>query len=128
MASRSPENPDNGPNPRKKERISHGLCHLSVNARGRLMSPAAPATTGAASATAAATAAGVSTDEFLQLLVAEIQNQDPTNPMDGTAFLTQLAQFQQVEQGVTLNTDVSGILTDTNAMAAADASATTAQS
>jgi flagellar basal-body rod modification protein FlgD len=59
-------------------------------------------------------------DEFLQLLVAEIQNQDPTNPMDGTAFLTQLAQFQQVEQGLTLNQDVSGILTDTNTLAAAD--------
>jgi flagellar basal-body rod modification protein FlgD len=61
---------------------------------------------------------GVTTDEFLQLLVAEVQNQDPTSPMDGTTFLTQLAEFQQVEQGVTLNQDVSGILTDTNTIAA----------
>jgi flagellar basal-body rod modification protein FlgD len=59
-------------------------------------------------------------DQFLQLLVAEIQNQDPTNPMDGTAFLTQLAQFQQVEQGLTLNQDVSSILADTNTLAGAD--------
>jgi flagellar basal-body rod modification protein FlgD len=83
--------------------------------------------TAAAAAATASDANGVSTDEFLQLLVAEIQNQDPTNPMDGTAFLTQLAQFQQVEQGVTLNQDVSGILTDTNSMAAADAAAAATQ-
>jgi flagellar basal-body rod modification protein FlgD len=88
------------------------------------MSPATPlAAAPAAAAPASSDANGVTTDEFLQLLVAEIQNQDPTNPMDGTAFLTQLAQFQQVEQGVTLNQDVSGILTDTNTMAAADSSA-----
>jgi flagellar basal-body rod modification protein FlgD len=91
------------------------------------MSPTAPAATAPAASAAASDAGGVTTDEFLQLLVAEIQNQDPTNPMDGTAFLTQLAQFQQVEQGVTLNQDVSGILTDTNSMAAADAGTTTTQ-
>jgi flagellar basal-body rod modification protein FlgD len=83
------------------------------------MSPTAPAAAGSSTAPAGAAANGVTTDEFLQLLVAEIQNQDPTNPMDGTAFLTQLAQFQQVEQGVTLDQDASGILTDTNSMAAA---------
>jgi flagellar basal-body rod modification protein FlgD len=89
------------------------------------MSPATPATAApAASAAAANGSGGVTTDEFLQLLVAEIQNQDPTSPMDGTAFLTQLAQFQQVEQGVALNQDVSGILTDTNTLAAADSSTT----
>ena len=86
-------------------------------------SPAAsaPADTGATSATGSN---GVGMDAFLQLLVSEIQNQDPTQPMDGTAFLTQLAQFQQVDQGLTLNQDVSGILTDTNSMAAAVAGTT----
>jgi flagellar basal-body rod modification protein FlgD len=94
-------------------------------------------TTAAAATTPAATAANssaatsnpddVSMDEFLQLLVAEIQNQDPTNPMDGTAFLTQLAQFQQVEQGLALNQDVASILTDTNTLAGADSGTTAAQ-
>jgi flagellar basal-body rod modification protein FlgD len=92
------------------------------------MSPTTPAATAAASASAASAASGangVTTDEFLQLLVAEIQNQDPTAPMDGTTFLTQLAEFQQVEQGVTLNQDVSGILTDTNTLAGADSATAT---
>jgi flagellar basal-body rod modification protein FlgD len=77
------------------------------------------ATSSGNSAASATDPSSVNMDEFLQLLVAEIQNQDPTNPMDGTAFLTQLAQFQQVEQGLTLNQDVSSILTDANTLAGA---------
>ncbi|GAA4888669.1 flagellar hook capping FlgD N-terminal domain-containing protein [Ferrimonas pelagia] len=37
------------------------------------------------------------TNEFLTLMVAQIQNQDPLNPLDGTEYVTQLAQFAQVE-------------------------------
>lgn len=36
-------------------------------------------------------------DEFLQMMVAQIQNQDPTNPLDATQYVTQLAQFSMVE-------------------------------
>jgi flagellar basal-body rod modification protein FlgD len=35
---------------------------------------------------------------FLQLLIAQIKNQDPTNPTDSVQFLSQLAQFSQLEQ------------------------------
>jgi flagellar basal-body rod modification protein FlgD len=35
---------------------------------------------------------------FLQLLVAQIKNQDPTNPTDSVQFHSQLAQFSQLEQ------------------------------
>jgi flagellar basal-body rod modification protein FlgD len=42
---------------------------------------------------------GLATENtFLQLLVAQIKNQDPTNPTDSVQFLTQLAQFSQLEQ------------------------------
>jgi len=51
---------------------------------------------------------------FLQLLVAQLQNQDPTNPVDGTAFVTQLAQMQQVEQSISTGQAVSSILEDAN--------------
>ena len=43
---------------------------------------------------------------FLQLLVSEIQNQDPTAPMDSTTFLTQLAQFSQLEQMSGIRQDI----------------------
>jgi flagellar basal-body rod modification protein FlgD len=49
---------------------------------------------------------------FLQLLVTQIKNQDPLSPADGTQFLTQLAQFQQLEQSMNMGTDLSAIRSD----------------
>src|SRR5271157_5731688 len=46
---------------------------------------------------------------FLQLLVAQIQNQDPLNPTDSTTFLTQLAQFSDLEQLININQSVGQI-------------------
>ncbi len=46
---------------------------------------------------------------FLELLVAQIKNQDPLNPADGVEFLTQLAQFQQLEQGINMGQDIQAI-------------------
>jgi flagellar basal-body rod modification protein FlgD len=37
-------------------------------------------------------------NEFLKLLMAQLANQDPTNPVDNQAFIAQLAQFSSVEQ------------------------------
>ena len=42
-------------------------------------------------------------DEFLKLLVAQLRNQDPLNPMDGKDMAAQLAQFSSVEQLLKLN-------------------------
>ena len=47
---------------------------------------------------------------FLQLLVAQLKNQDPESPADGTAFVTQLAQFTQLEQTMGSRKDVASIL------------------
>lgn len=44
---------------------------------------------------------------FLQLLVAQIQNQDPTQPIDSSTFLSQLAEFSQLEQLIAIQGDVS---------------------
>ncbi len=49
---------------------------------------------------------------FLQLLVSELKNQDPMNPVQGTDFVTQLAQFQQLEQSISTGQDVSAMHTD----------------
>ena len=45
-------------------------------------------------------------DEFLTLLVAQLQNQDPLSPMDGKEMAVQLAQFSSVEQLMQLNENV----------------------
>jgi flagellar basal-body rod modification protein FlgD len=47
---------------------------------------------------------------FLKLLVAQMKNQDPTNPMDSTQYMAQLASFSQVEQSVQMNTKLDQML------------------
>jgi flagellar basal-body rod modification protein FlgD len=42
-------------------------------------------------------------DDFLNLLVAQLQNQDPLEPMDSTAFTSQLAEFSSLEQLANVN-------------------------
>ena len=42
-------------------------------------------------------------DDFLKLLVTQLSNQDPLNPMDGQQFAAQLAQFSSVEQLLNIN-------------------------
>ncbi|WP_165312865.1 flagellar hook assembly protein FlgD [Vibrio ziniensis] len=43
-------------------------------------------------------------NEFISLMVAQIQNQDPLNPMDGTEYVGQLAQFSQVQSMENMST------------------------
>lgn len=42
-------------------------------------------------------------EEFLKILLAQLQNQDPLDPMDGEAFVAQLAVFSQLEQQMNTN-------------------------
>lgn len=52
-------------------------------------------------------------NNFLQLLVTELKNQDPMKPLDPTQTVTQLATFSSVEQAVKTN----ALLTNLNANA-----------
>ena len=48
---------------------------------------------------------------FLHLLMAQIKYQDPTDPMDPTEHISQLASFSAVEQSVKMNTKLDSLLT-----------------
>jgi flagellar basal-body rod modification protein FlgD len=74
---------------------------------------------------ATTTATGKSTDiakddvimgkeDFLQLLVAQLKNQDPLNPDDPTAFTAQLAQFSSLEQLTNLNKSMDSLVSASN--------------
>ncbi len=46
--------------------------------------------------------------DFLLMLITQLSNQDPLNPMEGTEFASQLAQFTSVEQLLSLNETLGG--------------------
>ncbi len=61
-------------------------------------------------ATTAANKAALDYDTFLQLLIAQMQNQDPTEPMDSSEQIAQLATFSQVEQTIETNKNLEALL------------------
>ena len=52
-------------------------------------------------------ASGITQQDFLQILLTQLTQQDPLKPMDNTAFVAQLAQFSQLEQMQQLSDSVS---------------------
>jgi flagellar basal-body rod modification protein FlgD len=84
--------------------------------------PQAPAsTTTTSQAASSATNGLVSEQTFLQLLVAQLQNQDPTQPQDGTQFVAQLAQFSSLEQEIQMRQDLDALAGATTASPAGGA-------
>jgi flagellar basal-body rod modification protein FlgD len=76
--------------------------------------------TGATTATGSSTGNGTSSGgvnggatlggtDFLTLMLAQLQNQDPTSPVDSNTFLTQLAQLSEVQGITSLNTSFSAL-------------------
>jgi len=53
----------------------------------------------------------VDKDAFLKIFLAQMQHQDPLNPMDGTEFTSQLAQFSSLEQLYNVNTNLQSLQT-----------------
>jgi flagellar basal-body rod modification protein FlgD len=68
-------------------------------------------TSGTGSSTTSASSVGSLTSEqtFLQLLVAQIQNQDPLNPTDSIQFVGQLVQYSELEQLMGINQGVQSL-------------------
>ena len=96
--------------------------------RRRSMTPTngTSATTGSSSSPSSSLSSAPALDPltseqtFLQLLVAQLQNQDPTAPQDGTQFVSQLAQYSSLEQQIQMRTDLDSI----NSTLTSDSSAT----
>jgi flagellar basal-body rod modification protein FlgD len=66
----------------------------------------------ASSSTLAGKTQGASSldSEFLTMLMTELANQDPTNPVDSTTMLAQQAQFESLSQMQDLNTNLTALI------------------
>ncbi len=70
-------------------------------------------TSNATGALTSAAGGGLNTvdfNTFLKLLVAQLKNQDPLNPLEGTEFTGQIAQFSALEQQINSNNYLSQLL------------------
>jgi len=56
-----------------------------------------------ASTQSASSPGQLSSNDFLNLLIAQIQSQDPLNPLDPNQFVTQLVQFNSLEQLIAIH-------------------------
>ena len=85
------------------------------------VSPVSSASTAATgSAAAAQKTATLNYDNFLKLFVAQLKNQDPTQPMDASQQMSQLAQFSQVEQTVKTNSNLETMMSTQRVSQAAE--------
>jgi flagellar basal-body rod modification protein FlgD len=82
--------------------------------------PTPPVTTTGTDASIASQVAGpggpLGKDQFLKLLIAQLQNQDPMNPMQGDQMASELAQFSSLEQLQEINTTLTGQQSGTGAL------------
>lgn len=64
----------------------------------------------AAQAQASTTQSAISQDDFLKILLTQLNYQDPLKPLDNQQFLAQMAQFSSLEQSRQLNDKVDTLL------------------
>jgi flagellar basal-body rod modification protein FlgD len=79
-------------------------------AKTRLFGPGAASSASAAGALSGLKPKELDRDAFLRLLVTELKNQSPLDPVENENFIAQLAQFSALENSETMNQSLSAIL------------------
>ena len=90
----------------------YDVTRLDAASRQAATSSAAGASANSSATSSSSNTGSVSMSTFLQLIVAQIKNQNPLNPADGAQFVAQLAQLQQLQQSVYTGQDIAQIRTD----------------
>ncbi|MDR3523759.1 MAG: flagellar hook capping FlgD N-terminal domain-containing protein [Acetobacteraceae bacterium] len=91
----------------------------STASSSQYTTPTLSSAASSAAATAAASASGGTNalsqlssnyNDFLQMLMTQLQNQDPSSPMDANSFTQELVQFSGVEQQINTNTSLTQLI------------------
>jgi flagellar basal-body rod modification protein FlgD len=83
---------------------------MSVNAASSFQQPTGTPVS------ASSAAGGITSGDFLTLLVGELQNQDPLDPTSTTDFINQMSSYATFDQTQTLNTQLGTLLTSFNSL------------
>ncbi|WP_374309755.1 flagellar hook assembly protein FlgD [Methylocella sp.] len=78
---------------------------MSISAVSALSASASAVSTNSAKASAT-----VDYNQYLNLLVTQLKNQDPTSPTDPTQYMSQLASFSAVEQQIKTNSSLDSLI------------------
>jgi len=82
-----------------------------INSVASPYSASAASSTGSNASQKTGTDALSQKDTFLKLLVAQMQYQDPMNPMDGTQYMSQLTSYSQLEQLMGIKSGIDDLVT-----------------
>jgi flagellar basal-body rod modification protein FlgD len=93
--------------------------HAAVQAKDTTTSTSGT-TTGGSNA-AAANPSNITSNDFLTLLVSELKNQDPTQPTDPNAYISQLVGVNSLQQLISINQGLTSIETSPTAAPTTDA-------
>jgi flagellar basal-body rod modification protein FlgD len=94
---------------------------MTINAVSGTSSSAATSGTQTSQSAASAVNSMANENTFLKLFIAQLKNQDPTSPQDPTQFVSQLAQFSNLEQTIQMSTNIAAIRTDLDTSTGASA-------
>jgi flagellar basal-body rod modification protein FlgD len=99
----------------------------STSSSGRAKTASAKANAASTSSSSSSTGTNLGTT-FLTLLAQELQNQDPTNPVDSTAMVGQMISLNQLDQLISINEAVGGSSTSSTTASAEKAAGAIASS
>ncbi len=86
------------------------MSTASVVAQQNAANAAAAASTASQTTNAATSSLDGNYNDFLKMLMTQLQNQDPTTPMNTDQFTSELVQFSSVEQQIQTNTSLTSLI------------------
>ena len=108
-------------------RVAHSLMSLNpANQHGNALKSSSVTAKDASSTSTANSGSDITSNDFLTLLVTEMQNQDPTQPTDPNAYIQQLVGVNSLQQLISINQELGtavGATSTTSSISSPSASA-----